>query len=464
MSIFGARVPITTAIGYQVAVMPAAGWKRLSELVTIPPDSTGALIYAIGADIPWMQAPDSIPSYPTGLSLAAGNYLTLDDATQVSQFCLNTDWGGSLAVQFFTGPVGKLPKITAPGGGGGGGTGVQSVTGIDVNNTDPLNPIVEPPSVPTKGVIWVAPFRMEPMHYDSAPYDMMRPYPTLAAAYAVQNYAAGDVIALLPGQHQAPSSLGNIRLRLIGATLGAPPDVIQLDTGVIVEIEGSGTVNCCIWNNTSTLISSCDIGDLVHNGGSTLIRGNLLGVMIAETGTIHVTGSILGQPNSIMPQESVVFSGAMDAVIVVDGDVSNKLDCASFGIMGPNSSITVNGTVWLYDGKDMYYDGLVDLNNVRIDGGTSTVPIAYLTGSARLNIRGRAESPDGVPVFVGMDASSTRIYLMGGSYILNGHSTTLASLLGTGAMSIFSLGSYVAVGADPGIPVNGALNIESWLD
>ena len=143
MTQFGARVPVGSDIGYQVLNLAPQGWARLADLCTIPPGTTGALVYAAGADVQWMQAPEAIPASPAGLVLAAGATITLDDATQVQQLCIFTDTSPILHVQFFTGPVGRLPIIVLPGGGGGGGGGVATVGAISpLASSGGSNPVI----------------------------------------------------------------------------------------------------------------------------------------------------------------------------------------------------------------------------------------------------------------------------------------------------------------------------------
>lgn len=145
MSQLGARTPITTVQGYQAVTLAGGGWKRLSQVLTIPPEATGALVYVKsgGAALAWMQAVDAIPTSPQGLGAAAGTFLSLNDYTQVAQFCVNGNSLATIAVQFYTGPVGQLPVVVLPLSGGGGGGGVSSVSATaPITSTGGAAPVI----------------------------------------------------------------------------------------------------------------------------------------------------------------------------------------------------------------------------------------------------------------------------------------------------------------------------------
>lgn len=130
MSQLGARQPITGPLGYQEVSPSMVGWQRLRDLLTIPPEATGALIVALSEEFRWCQSPLAMPVDPFGIHLPNQQCLTLHNFTQIHGLCVNTQDGADFAVQFFTGPVGRLPEFTNYGteGGGGGGGSVDQVT------------------------------------------------------------------------------------------------------------------------------------------------------------------------------------------------------------------------------------------------------------------------------------------------------------------------------------------------
>lgn len=333
MSQFGARVPITTAIGYQVAAPAVAGWKRLAELVTIPPDTTGALIYAFGAALPWMQAVDAIPANPNGQSLAAGNYLTLDDSTQIAQLCLDTGGGISFGIQFFSGPVGKLPAITAPGNGGGGGGGVQTVTGWQVDNTDPANPVITDPGPPvmpaitTAKALWVN--QGASANLPPTAHDMSRSFPSINAALAVYNYAAGDVIVLLPGVHliNPGTNMPNVRIHFMDAQLMSV-GIWNVTGSALVELSGSGSVS-----NIRDVF-----GTIRSNGIDILSNLNVYG------GSIYLNGDY----GSADLPASMIVTGP-NCTIEIQGDHHGWLIIAA-------GTYTIRGTFYIYDGGAIQLD------------------------------------------------------------------------------------------------------------
>lgn len=154
MAQIGARTPITTLQGYAVISPLPIGWKRLSEIATIPPECTGAILQALDGAVIWMQSPGAMPANPTGFTLPKTDYLTLEEFTQVSQLCIDTTASSKFSVQFYTGPIGALPQVTDPvaasSGGGGGGGGVQSVDGFfPLASTGGENPTIW---VPDNGI------------------------------------------------------------------------------------------------------------------------------------------------------------------------------------------------------------------------------------------------------------------------------------------------------------------------
>src|SRR5690606_16879868 len=99
--------PINSALGYQeIYGGTASGWQRLGDILTIPPEATGALIFALdypGTAVHWAQSPNAVlGSSANGLVLAPGQVLVLEDATQVQGFCVYSDLVPAITVQFFT--------------------------------------------------------------------------------------------------------------------------------------------------------------------------------------------------------------------------------------------------------------------------------------------------------------------------------------------------------------------------
>ncbi len=142
------RIPITTALGCQTYTGSLTGWRRLSELVTVPPETTGALIYAApgggGANtLSWALAPASVIGSGMAGLVAAGGYLSLDSYTDVANCCIMATGITQLTAQFFSGSVGRLPIIVLPGGGGGGGGGVATVGAISpLASSGGSNPVI----------------------------------------------------------------------------------------------------------------------------------------------------------------------------------------------------------------------------------------------------------------------------------------------------------------------------------
>lgn len=140
MSQLGGRIPWSSVDGAQQYNGGQSGWKQLRDLFTIPPDVTGAVLSAppsvANNVLRFALSPDSVGGGGIAGLEAPGGILTLHQAEDIQQCCIQCTGLAQLVIQFFTGPQGELPDIVQAGGGGGGPVPPGGVT--QVTATDPL--------------------------------------------------------------------------------------------------------------------------------------------------------------------------------------------------------------------------------------------------------------------------------------------------------------------------------------
>ena len=471
MTQFGARVPVGSDIGYQVLNLAPQGWARLADLCTIPPGTTGALVYAAGADVQWMQAPEAIPASPAGLVLAAGATITFDDATQVQQLCIFTDTSPILHVQFFTGPVGLLPQISSMGG-GGGGTGVQSVTGPQVNNADPANPYIKEPSIPTSGTVWITPSDPLSLPYAPAVGDLAAPFGIVDGLDLIASGPGDLAAAFLTGTygHDAERIYTDktIILHLNGSTLAFDNGLIFINCEV--SIYGNGIINADItFDNCNVAIIDTVGIDVIHSINSSINANNTLigyldatdttgyigavGIRLWAKGftTIHLLATDQFNPGTAPPNNMIQIDDAT-CVVTIMGNIRPQ---SPFKVVS-HGTLKVHGIVYWNGVYQMQLYGPSWINHV-IPGDTyllGTLPPVYF--SNRLEVSGTI-GPFGTAGCIVVQSLPCQLFLNTTAILRTNGTYSITSLVPPDEdLKLFSFYAGATAPALPALTVDGS--------
>lgn len=356
MAQFGARVPIGTADGYQQVSVAGQGWKRLADVLAIPAGTTSALVQSF-TDVYWMQAPGAMPDAPTGMQLANAGWLSLDEANQVNDFCFDTDRSPSFGIQFFTGPVGRLPLVVIPAAGGGGGGGVESVTGPNVDNTDPANPIVRQQPIPARA-LWVD---LGGNDATALPYRIDRMFGTIQGAKAA--YTPGDTIVVMPGTHDLVGMLyGSYNIHLMNATIvGNTMVLVAADPELTINVTGCGS------------IAGSDAAIICTGGTVNVDKGITLGGagIYMESGTVNAAGPLVSA-TGITQSGGTCTLGGISGPLAISGDAA--LTIVGGIVMTGAQTCNVTGTAVL----TVVGDIIAETTCITADGAK-----LHLTGNVR---------------------------------------------------------------------------------
>lgn len=464
MSQIGARTPINSALGYQeIYGGTASGWQRLGDILTIPPEATGALIYALdypGTAVHWAQSPNAVlGSFANGLVLAPGQVLVLEDATQVQGFCVYSDLVPAITVQFFTGPRGRLPSVSSAGGsGGGGGGGVQSVNGTDVDNSDPVNPVVMNVTIPTQKAIWVVSIGAM-IRYPSATNDLATPYQDLQTA--LDAATGDDTVVVMPGavndEIRSIAITGKKNIHLMGTRQDTAWDglSITVDDGAELLLTGFGQIQAIFNNGGSIRSYGPNVAVLYQTKGNIYIVGDMLnGAISVLQGTAYVRGTVKVQRSAPSYLGIITYGGT---TLQIDGELHQLHDDTDCSFSG---AFIHNGTMYLKNNNFMEFQGKGHrIGSVRCE---SVGLHALRLVDAELEISGPVmKCKTGVePIY----AYGTCSLQLNGGCSIDSDAAAYVKLNSGGLLNVRSFGAYVKKdNPDPAITVDGHLNIAPWM-
>ena len=473
MSNYGSRTPITTALGYQAVTLWPSGWKKLSAVMTIPPDATGALINVHPGSQPldWMQAVDAIPLFPFGLLVDAGQFLTLDDFTQIQQFCVNTDQGTSFGIQFFTGPVGSMPAVTPKQIGGGGGGTVTDVIGLlPITSTGGTTPGIglHAADYPNQLMIWngsnwtyVNAVRNNVIWVDQLSgndatgqiNEFLFPFATINAAVAAAE--PGFLIYVSPGTYTEDIGLVDLvnyyfspGTEIIGRVHDVTPNSTIciygygtfLNNGNTVEItqansvvkfiaksiQTSGALNAAFRVTSPTAIVSIECSD---------VQGQQYGLQL--TGTVNFTGNITA---------SNIGATISAGETIIRGNIRAS---SGLGISG--------GSVSMYG--DIYANLAIDVNSgaTCLHVGNADCP-SNVKHTSVLEINGKVTTTMPLLLF-----NTAKLILCAGTRLVIGAPSTV-SIGGPAGTEVTSFNSFSTLPPNPAILVNGLIDVQPWVE
>jgi len=473
MSSYGARTPITTALGYQAITLVPNGWQRLASVMSIPEESTGALIQVAAGSQPlaWMQAVGAIPAFPFGLLVEEGQYLTLDDFTQIQRFCVNSDQATSFRIQFFTGPVGSMPKITPKTSGGGGGGTVTDVIGlfpitstggttpgIGLHAADDHNQLMiwngsnwTYVNAVRNNVIWVD--QLSGNDATGQKNEFLFPFATINAAVAAA--APGFLIYVSPGTYTEDIELVDLvnyyfspGTEIIGRVHDVTPNSTIciygygtfLNNGNTVEItqansvvkfiaksiQTSGALNAAFRVTSPTAIVSIECSD---------VQGQQYGLQL--TGTVNFTGNITASNigATISAGETIIRGNirASSGLGISGGNVS------IYGDIDANLAIDVNsGATCLHVGNANCPSNVKHTSVLEINGKVTTAIPLMLSNTAKL-------------------------ILCAGTRLVIGAPSTV-SIGGPAGTEVTSFNSFSTLPPHPAILVNGLIDVQPWVE